>query len=518
MTLLDADPYAPLDAPPDQVLSQAESVLWHVGQYVDPRHFQTTHREIMARIAAVRRLALPHPYGIIESRLAADALANRLVRFERLRAVMPSGLEVDVPADTDLPALTIEQQLDEPLVVYLAVPLWQEARANIEWPDDRTHGDDGDDARGTGAPRAAPAGRPLYSVIPRTRRDENTGEDPREVLVRRTNARLLLDSDDKSDMEYLPVLRVLPSTGSADALPADDPAFVPPCLLLRAARALRARAEALASRVEAERAKLDSQLAAAGALAATVRPDQFERFLRLSTLSTYAPRLRHLADQPGTTPAQLYLELRGLLGQLAALVPGTPDRAVPRYDHDRPSIPFAELFRLIPPLLAKAGPPVWSVPFTRDGGLLVAQLTPEQVTAPVAYLLAIQTTRDGREVRDLVEDAVRFRCDSRDKLRGLLVVRGIEMEEERAPEALASPPDVHYYRLLRTRGTHSAMAWENIQRERVMALRWADMETSDFRVTLHMILPDPNAPAASPNPQLPATAAHAPTPSDRSLP
>ena len=65
--------------------------------------------------------------------LSTDALENMLVRLDRLRAVMPSGLEVDVPGNADVPALDIKrvfQASTGSFVIGLGVPLWQVARAN----------------------------------------------------------------------------------------------------------------------------------------------------------------------------------------------------------------------------------------------------------------------------------------------------------------------------------------------------------------------------------------------------
>ena len=66
-------------------------------------------------------------YGVIESRLSHDDLADGRIRFERLRAIMPSGQEVSFPDDTSLPALDIKTELARgaaSVVVLLAIPLW----------------------------------------------------------------------------------------------------------------------------------------------------------------------------------------------------------------------------------------------------------------------------------------------------------------------------------------------------------------------------------------------------------
>lgn len=56
-----------------------------------------------------RKLRWPHPSGLVESNLAADALENLMVKFDRLRAVMPSGVYVNAPGNAEIPALNIKE-------------------------------------------------------------------------------------------------------------------------------------------------------------------------------------------------------------------------------------------------------------------------------------------------------------------------------------------------------------------------------------------------------------------------
>ena len=58
------------------------------------------------------------------------------------------------------------------------------------------------------------------------------------VQMRRLNARLLLEEDDKTGMEVLPILKVVHATGKDAGLPRADETFIPPCLVLRAWRGL----------------------------------------------------------------------------------------------------------------------------------------------------------------------------------------------------------------------------------------------------------------------------------------
>ena len=84
-------------------------VHWHEGLFIQPHHFQLMQRQLIEQFIGERRIAFPFPYGLIDAKISADALENMLVRFDRLRVVMPSGLEVRVPDGADLPPLDIRQ-------------------------------------------------------------------------------------------------------------------------------------------------------------------------------------------------------------------------------------------------------------------------------------------------------------------------------------------------------------------------------------------------------------------------
>src|ERR1017187_1052821 len=86
-------------------------VHWHEGLFLQPHHLQTMQRRLEADIRAARALLNPYCFGIIESRLSYDALADGRVEFERLRAIMPSGQEVFFPEDAQLPSLSVKTEL-----------------------------------------------------------------------------------------------------------------------------------------------------------------------------------------------------------------------------------------------------------------------------------------------------------------------------------------------------------------------------------------------------------------------
>lgn len=454
-------------------MSIAGEVHWHEGLFLQPHHLQTMQRCFNERFSAERRLIWSYSYGLVESQLSRDALENLVVQFDRLRIVMPSGQEVSFPDRADLPARDIKQAFETgrgSFTVYIGIPLWYGERGNTV------------EAAGEEASRV----KRLYRVGEIQRSDENTGENPQTLRMRRINARLLLDGDDTSDLEVLPVLKIAHATGETVGLPRQDPAFIPPCLILGGSPVLRDLVRDLANQVEASRKELVIQISRAGFQIENLRGMQFEQMLRLRILNHFAAKLPQMATAPGLTPFDMYLELRALLAELAALYPDRDPFAAPDYDHDNPALPFRELSNKIRPLLRGiVAAQYLKAPFEKDGDILVAALTDEHLRVPNEYFLGIRTREDPRALATLVENPNEFKLMARSMADRAIF--GVKLLFERNPPLqLPSETGLTYFRLIRG---ESARMWEKVGAEKSLAARWPGMEAADHKLTLYMTLP-----------------------------
>jgi len=454
-------------------MAKLGQVHWHEGLFLQPHHLQLMQRQSSDQFDAERRLAMPYPYGMVECRLSGDALENMMIQFDSLRVVMPSGLVVSVPETTDLPALDIKAAFESSsaaFTVYVGVPLWYATRAN---------------AIERGAAGDAHVKR-LYRVEEYPEWfDENTGENPQPLLVRRINARLMLEDDDRTDMEVLPLLRVGHAAEEEIGVPRQDAEFIPPCLLLSGSPVLRDLVvRDLAHQVEATRADLVNQITRRGFSWDAVRPDQLEQILRLTTLNRFAGRLRQLAQAPRVTPFEVYLELRDLLGSLAALYPDDDQYEVPDYNHDSPAVCFQDLCASIRRLLrGKGAVPIRKVEFNLEGDILVANLEADDLKAS-EYLLGIKSRLDPAELVKLVENLDEFKLMPRSLARRR--VFGVKLKEERFPPfGLPGQRGLHYFRLLRA---ESRKMWERVEQEKAVSIWFTGLETAEMGATLYMTM------------------------------
>lgn len=447
-------------------------VHWHEGLFLLPHHLQRFQRSLNDSDAAERRLNWAHPYGLVEARLSSDDLENMRIRFDHLHAIMPSGEEVRFPRDAELPAVDIKQAFESRgrFVVYLGLPLWFDARANCVSPGQTV------DARA----------KILYRVVETEVADENTGENAKAMLQRRLNARLLLEDDDRSDLEVIPLLRVTRAAGEDVGMPQQDPEFVGPCLVLNGSAILRDLIRDLSSQVLASRQELLVQVTRGGFSIDTMRGIQVEQIMRLRSLNRYGARLEALIETSNIAPFEIYVLLRELMGELAALHPDRDLFETAPYQHDNPYPVFSELAAKIRQLLrGSVAPSFMNAPFTDVNGLLSAMLTDEHLQRPTDYFLGVRTKEDPRTLARLVEDADRFKLMPQSL--ASRAIRGVVLKEERFPPLeLPAQSGLYFFRLLRGQSSRS---WQQIQAEKVAVVRWTGNESADYDIALYMTLP-----------------------------
>lgn len=447
-------------------------IHWHEGLFLQPHHLQRFQRSFNQGLVAERQLTWAYPHGVVEMRISDDDLANRRVRFERLRVVLKSGVVVDFPDHAEIPTLDLKQALGRfrsGFVVSLGVPFYDELRANVH-------------AESSTGSRA----RVHYVVDERDHRDENTGDNPKPVPVRKINASLVLPDDDLTNLETIPLLRVVPGVGQEIGTSRQDPDFAPPTMVLRGSPALRKLVYDLAAQVEASRESLVIQINQGGFNMELLRGTQMEQLLRLRTLNHFAARLPLLSELETATPFDIFLELHSLLGELSALNPTKDAFKIGRFDHENPLPVFKEISGRIRELLKPGVSSSYlKLDFESEDDFLAVNLNEEHLSNPNDYFLGIETREEHRAVTLLVEDPDRFKLMPKALARR--PIYGIKLKEERVPPPeLPAKSNLKYYRVLRS---ESGRMWDMLVREKSLALRWPGMRESDFKVSLYMTVP-----------------------------
>ncbi|MCU0788945.1 MAG: type VI secretion system baseplate subunit TssK [Verrucomicrobia bacterium] len=447
-------------------------VHWHEGLFLQPHHLQNMQRCLQQEFRSSRTLLTPFHHGVIESRVSQDDLADGRVRFERLRAIMPSGVEVRYPEDAELPALPIKAELARgsgTMELLLAIPLWTKNRANAFRPGEPVD----------------PRVKLLY--VPSEVRDvadENTGENPQPIYFRKVNARIVLKDEDVSDMEVLPLMRIVRATGEDSGRPRLDPEFVPPCVFLNSSPTLHNLMRDLLAQLNASRNDVQSRLSTGG-LGMEVK---WELTLRLQTLNRFCASLPGFIEPGQIPPFVIHQLLRELLGELLALNPQKDAFACAPYSHEDVLPCFRELDRKIrAEIRVKGTIEPMKVLFSGSPGGMLAQLEQQHFDKATGYYLGIKTRIERSKLAIYVKDPNKFKLMPQSMKN--VAVLGVALQEEGSPPLdLPSQGDLHYFRL---QPDSNARRWDAIKAEKAMALVWnnSDLDLSDASFTLYMTLP-----------------------------
>jgi type VI secretion system protein ImpJ len=447
-------------------------IHWHEGLFLQPHHLQIMSRQMQTDVRSARSLFNPYCFGVVNCKLDPDSLADGRIRFESLRVIMPSGEEVTYPGNANLPALDVKAELARtsgPLDILLAVPLWTKSRANSFREGER----------------ADPRIKLLH--IPEEVRDvadENTGENPQTVYIRKVNARLVLKTEDLSDMESIPLLRIIRATGDDSGKPRQDPQYVPPSLQLRSSPTLHDMVRELVAQLNASRNDLRIK-AATGGLGLEVK---WELALRLQALNRSCGSLPALVEEGHLPPFAIYLELRELLGELLAVHPEKTTFDCEPFNHLDPLRSLKELDQKIRDLIrvTKGIEPI-KIPFSGAPGLMRAALEPQHFEKPSGYYLGVQTKADRTKLALYLSDANKFKMMPRSMEQ--VAIFGVELKEENYPPLdLPAQNNLHYFRLV---PAANQRRWDQIKTDKSISLVWnnADFDLTDAKFTLFLTLP-----------------------------
>lgn len=355
-----------------------QAVHWHEGMFLLPQHLQAAHRHGLHLGQLSDRWNVHYHWGLRALDLDQDALANYRVVIRALRARLRDGTVICVPEDGTLPALDLRNVFGEKVKsvqVYLGMPVLQVGRAN-----------------------AAPAGSAdglRYVVETQEIEDENSGQNPRTVHLRRPNLRLLLSTQDLAGYEVLPVAQ-LTKSDRAEGTPELDLAYIPPVLACDAWKPLAAGIlERIYDRIGKILEQQAGQVVSRGiSLESQAQGDRLI-IERLRALNEANALLGALVFAQGVHPLTPFVELCRLIGHFAVfskrIGPRVPQ--LPRYDHDDLGGCFYALKNYIDTILDDLGPPEYQErPFIGTGLQMEVKLEPAWLEPSWQMYVGVQTT------------------------------------------------------------------------------------------------------------------------------
>lgn len=373
---------------------------WLESQYLFPHHFQQHERYFEQRIEQRSAYIKPYIWGFSSLELDTSLLSNGSIGLLSAEGVLPDGTPFSLPKDAPLPApLTLAKNAKD-VLVFLVLPLYQPGGHYLDMDKDS----------GNGSAQIARYKLDTTDVFDYTGMGSS---EPVEVAV--MQFRLEAEGKDLGGYACLPITRVREVTQEGAAIL--EKRYIVPCLDVRqhnrlkeylddAIGLLKQRGEALA-----ERFVHGGQSGGAAAVA---------DFMLLQLVNRYEPRLRHLAQTQMLHPERLYMELVGLMGELATFT--TRKKRPP----DLPAYTHGDLYRSFQPLMDIIGRHLSAVleqtatalPVEpRQYGIHVARIADHSMVNQCRFVLAVKA--------DVSTDVVKDRLPSNVKVGSVETIRNL---------------------------------------------------------------------------------------------
>lgn len=430
-------------------------VHWHEGLFLRPHHFQAAGRHAAGLVAQAARHADPYCWGFRHCTLDPDALAGSRLVIRELEARFRDGTTLVLPDDVPPPDLDLKTVLAgrNSTTVYLAVPKWRAAAANLTSPTTTT---------------------PVqYRAETVPVEDENTGANPQPLVFRVPNVRLLVDGEDQSGYEVLPLARV-EKADRAEAVPRLATGFVPPLLACDAWPGLQAEVlQELYFRLNRKIDVLAGVVKSRGVAFATTIDADARRLHKLVRMNEAAGVLGQVAFAPGVRPWAAYLELVRVVGQLAVLGPTFRVPELPRYDHDDLGGCFGAVQRQIHALLEGDDPTYEERPFVGTGLRMQVSLEPAWLETAWQMFIGVRANVTADECIKLITrpEKLGMKIGSADRV-DLIFTRGQEglrfKPAPTPPTALPKADGLTYFEVSRD---SSSGEWGQVQNSLSLAIR-----------------------------------------------
>jgi len=303
------------------------NVVWKEGLFIRPQHFQQNNFYLMSEITKRTRVMGSNQWGIFDMEIDHSSLSLGKILIKFIHGVMPDGTLFDI-SDTDYSLGIDIKNSDIGEDIYLALPLAIKNRDEVSFEHQEN--------------RVTRYRAKSISDIPNL----NSGEDSSaDILFCELNFQLLRAKDLKENQSYIKLVRIKDIGVAGEVLL--DKAYIPTYLHLD-------RADKLSSELKEILSILKNR---SEHIADKLRGDKLESaelgdYLILQLINRTYSRLHYYTTQSQLHPADLFVELNAIVGELAVFM-SKEKRVIDilTYNHKEQNESFKKLFLKIKELL-----------------------------------------------------------------------------------------------------------------------------------------------------------------------
>lgn len=462
-------------------------IHWSEGMFLRPHHMQGAQRWVETVMNVGFESVRPFGWGFAKLSIAAEPLENFTLRLDECVVRMKDGTWVRIPDNAEVPPLDVKTALESssgPLEIFLGIPQLQEVRANsvsLENPDQTN-------------------GTPRYEPSPVVRRDENTGENPQMVYVRRLRGRLFAAGEDMTGYDTVRVGSIMRTDrpGSVPEMTEDDAG---PLLAIQAHAGLSRTISSLVDQVEAKDEVLAREAREHRMLFTDGVAANMEHLFKLHALNESRSQLKAMMQSPSIHPYDLFVSLATLVGHLSVFHDDLVPPPLPTYDHDRPAVALLALRARIELLLDAMRPMAYvERKFARKKDQqghegLEVELDRRWIDDNLEMYVGLSA--DDMEIESLERHIysrfnLKLASPSRAPRIAKIAVRGLRMQVKSVPAGtLPRRQGLHYFKVDKTIGSDRTDYWRECEQEHGIRIGIQEGQMAEFegyQPTLYVIL------------------------------
>jgi type VI secretion system protein ImpJ len=367
-------------------MSWTNRVVWQEGMFLRSQHFQQQDRWLEAllrgRVAALR----PHAWGLTGYAIDRDLLGTGKFAVAAASGVFADGTPFSIPDEAEHPAPFDVPESVRNQLIHLAIPVRQPGAVEIAAEDGSVDG------------RYRMKSFEAYDT-------HSASPQAAELIVGRLKLRYLLDTEDKTGFQVIPLARIIEVT--ADKRVTLDDNWIPPAMVCNAVPALSGMITEFAGMIHQRGEAMAARINAPGTRGVAEVAD----FMLLQAINRWQSLLRHWADAAVIHPETLYAAFVEMAAEFSTFTEANRRPNVyPGYRHDDLQRSFAPVIAdLRRELSAVIETNAVAIPLQeRRHGVHVGPIVDRGVLRAANFVLTVQADVPTEQLRRLFPSQVKI--------------------------------------------------------------------------------------------------------------
>lgn len=355
-----------------------DRVIWREGMLITPQHLQ--QQELYEDQVLHERLAActPLSWGVQEVEFDAGALKSGRLQLTKITGSMPDGL--DLRGELEVPSRTISDHFpatSKSLHVNLGVPRLREGVSNFHEVDSEWRG--------------------RYLTVTKSVGDLSMSKNVRNLDFGQAAPVLLFGSEKDEDHIKVKIAEIVRDEDGSFML---SPDYIPPVLNIGASPVIMAGMREIMSLSVVKQRALTAGRRQRDASSIEFASADVTRYLFLNAINSGIPLLKHVSEEPKTSPLAAYLMLLQYAGGLSSFTGEIDPSTFPRFQYLDLRACFSVMFDHIKTMLGAAVKDMSiKIPLeAREDGMWIGRLGEQRMIDCKDWVLAVEADAPEQQV------------------------------------------------------------------------------------------------------------------------